>query len=117
MPDPDESKKLFHVSGTLDIDLVALATDEDEAVEIAKKHWSTEVSDAGLCPDKWYAQEVRRSAQVKYLGDLMESIPPYGIDDESSPQLSISEYLDKQGIVWRPLDRVGVALDSTLKKP
>jgi hypothetical protein len=97
--------KLFHVSATLNIDMVVLAESQAQAEEVGKKNWYEEVRDAGLEPEGYYAREVTDAGQVEWMGeDNLDGCMPYGPEDRtfengcSSPQLTLNEYMKQMGI-------------------
>ncbi len=91
-------KRIYHVSTTLDVDLVVLASSEEEAEEVGKAHWLDEVQDCGLEPNRFHVDEVTNARQLKWLGkENLEGVP-YGPDDQDSPQRSIEEYLAAMGV-------------------
>lgn len=99
MADP----KLFHVTLTLDIDLVVLAENEEEAVAVGKDKWLEEVRNSGLEPGNVGAREVTKVKQLTCLG-LFLDYPPFGVEGRVyeegsySPQLTIAEYMESMGI-------------------
>jgi hypothetical protein len=98
-PSGNQTKKLYHVCGTLDIDMVVLAINEGQAREIGKSSWSEEMRNAGLAPEAFSVSQVRSKGQLGWLPDeYIDAITPYGPDEEDSPQLTILEYLNQMGI-------------------
>jgi hypothetical protein len=89
--------KLYHVSMTLDIDMVVLAENKEEAVQVGKDNWSDEILDSGIEPEHVAAFEVTRRKQLEFARALapLDGIQPKGAHN---PQLSIEEYLDELGI-------------------
>ncbi len=79
--------------------MLVLANDEEQAEEIGKEEWHEEISQAGLEPNHFDAQEVTARRQVAFYGDdNLKSITPYGPEGEDSPQMTIVEWLDAKGI-------------------
>ena len=92
-------KRIYHISATLDVDLVVLASSEEEAEEVGKSNWLGEVHDCGLAPSRFHVDEVTNVRQLNWLDrDTFESGVPYGPDDKESPQRSIEEYLTAMGV-------------------
>ena len=92
--DAADRKRIFHVTATLEIDLVVLAKNERDAEMVGVEHWLDEVHEAALAPDKFVAIEVTRRHQLDWFGpDNLVASSPYGREDQESPQLTIHEYL------------------------
>jgi hypothetical protein len=101
---PPPKHKLYHVTCEIEIDMVVLAENDEQAKRLGEKYWYEEMSNASLSPSTYHAMEVRHRRDLGYLEDRdLETIPPWGPDGiwengSSSPQRSIFEYMEERGI-------------------
>lgn len=94
------SNKLFHVTTTIEIDMVVLAEDEEEAVAIGAMSWQTEIDDYEIDPDDFSASLITKRRQINWMEDEeLDSTCPYdGDEEETTEGASIQEHLDDLGI-------------------
>lgn len=86
-------KKLYVVYATLNIEMVVLAENEEQAKKVGKAEWHTEMSNAGLEADITHTMEIKKAKQVPF--EELLGVPPYG---EGNPQETLQELLDAAGI-------------------
>ena len=96
MPD----KKLFHVTTTIEIDMVVLAEDEEEANAIGALSWQSEIDEYEIDPDDFSSTVITKRKQIDWIEDEdLDSTCPYdGDEEETTEAASIQEHLDDLGI-------------------
>ncbi len=99
--EPDDEKVLFHVHCTLELDMVVLAKDRDQAIQAAKDNFWDELHENVIDLDtiEFDPDEIDGRDQLDWLGEEnIKYCTPVGVATERHPQLTILEYLDKLGI-------------------
>lgn len=92
--------KLFRVSCSIDVDMVVVAENEEQARKVGKENWLEEMANAGLEPSGFSATEVRRRSEIGFLRDEdLDGIYPWEPEGHHWETLTIGELLRKQGIV------------------
>lgn len=92
-------RKLFHVSATVEVDLLVLAKDEAEAKEIGKANWREELSETGQEPEYMRSREVERKSDIGWVHpDDLQYTSIYVAKGTSAPDEDLDELLEAMGI-------------------
>ncbi len=95
-------KKLFHVSAILQLDMVVLAEDAQQAMAVGNDSFSTELMNSGNDPTL-RANEIKKVDDLPWDTEDCDMTPPYGpVGDYGNgcdtPQFSVTEYMKMLGI-------------------